>query len=147
MTLAVLEHQHGAGVHASVIAELWRIAGCVGVMDPPRIYAISGPTSDTLGGRYFPKKNAALVYRHEDPAVVLATTIHEATHAVNYALRCGGHTKTRCGYVGQHDAKFYKNLEPLYKYFGVSPSIARAVESDCRGDYQCPARWRRIQSW
>lgn len=139
--------ESGARSHPAAL-EAWLAAGMRG--DPPKVFPIRPPTSDMLGGRYFPQINVALVYEHADSRITRATVIHETGHGINYKTRCRGWkpgARTRCGYVGQHDRKFYTIVKPLYVDLGVQPREARAVESDCTGDYECPPSWRRIERW
>jgi hypothetical protein len=105
-------------------------------------------TSDgrEVGGRFFPSRNAILVYRTRDDEVTRATVNHELCHGLQYENRCGctcGPNRSGCGYVGQHDAAFYRELEKLHRATRVSPAAAREPE----GNYKYPAHWKRDDAW
>ena len=115
----------------------------VGVVE---VGGVDGRGNEAVGGRYFPARNALLVYRHVDPEVTRATVVHELAHHRSYQEECGGterSNRTRCRYRGEHDPEFYARLEPMYREARVPVYAARVVE----GDYDYPARWRRIERW
>jgi len=118
----------------------------VGVVEVGDRSGSGGGGSEAVGGRYFPARNALLVYRHVDPEVTRATVVHELAHHRSYQEECGGterSNRTRCRYRGEHDPEFYARLEPMYREARVPVYAARAVERD----YDYPARWRRIERW
>lgn len=114
--------------------------------EDPFVGYVDTPTSEDVGGRYFPSRNAILVYRHGDRSITQATVNHELTHALEYQGRCGGtcpsHRRS-CGYVGQHDASFYRTLEAIHRESGIPPKAARIPE----GKYRYPKRWNRDNAW
>lgn len=108
----------------------------------PTVVLIDGD-QDRIAGRFFPSRNAILAVRFRRPEVTQALVNHELTHAWQYVVRCGGtcsHNRRKCGYVGQHDARFYRHLEELHRSTGVRPSAARVVEEQSGYDYP-RARW------
>lgn len=115
--------------------------------EPPYISVIN-TRGDTIGGRYFPSRNAILaVVNHSidptgsDRAISRGLVCHEMAHWGQYLLRCG-RQRTRCGYVGQHDRRFYRMVEVIYEHEGVPLDLAREwIENDCAGDYKCPSHW------
>ncbi len=112
----------------------------------PFIGYVDTDSSEDVGGRYFPSRNAVLVYRHGDRRITEATEKHEQAHWLQYRSRCGGSStkhRRKCGYVGQHDAAFYRTLEALHRKAGIPPKIARIVE----GKYRYPKRWDRDDAW
>lgn len=114
--------------------------------ETPFVGYVESDDAEQVGGRYFPSRNAILVYRHGDRQVTCATADHELVHAAQYETRCGGTRpghRRKCGYVGQHDADFYRALEALHRASGTPPKIARIVE----GKYHYPKRWDRDDAW
>ncbi len=123
----------------------------------PPIGIVSTPSGERVAGRFFPKIKydvgnhetypyegpAALLYRHHDDWITLATVVHELAHWASYCEECSHVPRTRnetvrCRYKGEHDAEFYARLEPMYRAAGVPTYAARAVE----GDYDYPAHWK-----
>jgi hypothetical protein len=97
-----------------------------------------------ISGRYFPSRNAILVVRHEDGEVTRALVLHELAHAYQYERRCGGTSKSvrkKCGYVGQHDPEFYRDLERMHRAKGVPLRAAVVVERE--SGYAYPVSWDR----
>lgn len=94
----------------------------------------------TCGGRYFPRRNAILVYGCHDADVVHATIIHEGSHWRSYMERCGAPAgRSRCGYHGDHDATFYAIVGPLYRALGASRRAVQTVEGEHpTADYPYP---------
>lgn len=126
-----------------------RVAGVLGIdKEPPFVGIIVAPSNPRIiGGRFFPKERAILVYQNQETEVTGATIVHEVAHWANYVRRCGGVPRThkmsaRCSYVGQHDKKFYELLEKAHRELGVSTRAARLVE----GRYAYPRHWRS-PSW
>ncbi len=119
--------------------------GLEGVVDPngaPLIGAVSSVDGERIGGRYFPNKNAILIYHHTDPLISLATSVHELAHYQMYLCKCGtvprsSSQRVKCIYKGEHDKDFYEILEPMYKQAQVPTYAARAVE----GKYDYPKHW------
>lgn len=114
--------------------------------EAPFVGYVDSDESEDVGGRYFPSRNAILVYRHGDRRITEATVNHELAHAMQYKARCGGSSpghRRRCGYVGQHDAEFYRTLETLHRQSGIAPKVARVPE----GKYRYPTRWNRDDAW
>jgi hypothetical protein len=98
----------------------------------PIVLVIDGDDS-RIAGRYFPSRNAILVVRHRRSEVTRALVNHEMCHALQYARRCGGTCplhRRKCGYVGEHDAGFYRDLERIHREYGVRPAAARVVEEE-----------------
>lgn len=97
----------------------------------PAIYILEpdDPQRGLIRGRYFPSVGIALVLRHEDDDITVATAIHETAHYLVYKRKCGCyHATRRCGYVGHHDADFKRTVARLYDRAAV-PTYARdAVE-------------------
>lgn len=93
----------------------------------PFIGYLDSPGGNTIGGRYFPKYNAILVYRSWDPEVTRALVVHEMTHA---------EMARRRSYNGNHAQEYYRILERNYRSNGISLKAARIVE----GRYT-PTHW------
>ncbi len=109
-------------------------------------YAFVPSSAGEVGGRFFPSRNACLVFACGNVAIERATLNHELAHAMQYAARCGGTAPTRrasCEYMGQHDAMFYRMLESMHRASGVKPKDARVPE----GNYKYPARWQKDDAW
>lgn len=123
----------------------------------PPIGIVTTPEGNRVAGRFFPKVKydvgshrhapyvgpAALIYRHEDPLITLATAVHELAHWLSYCEECSHVPRNRmetvrCRYKGEHDPEFYARLQPLYIMAGVPTYAARAVE----GTYDYPAHWK-----
>lgn len=89
------------------------------------VYLVEIISNDgTWGGRFFPKERAVVVYDNGNPVLTRAVVLHEIAHAHCYDLynkgqRCS--TRTRCGYSGEHDARFARVVNRLYKYDGTIP--------------------------
>lgn len=114
--------------------------------ESPFVGYVESDGAEQVGGRFFPSRNAILVYRHGDRQVTQATVDHELVHAMMYRTRCGGtgpSHRRKCGYVGQHDAKFYEALEAVHRTHGTPPKVARIPE----GKYRYPKRWDRDDAW
>ncbi len=97
---------------------------------------------DRISGRYFPSRHAVLLVTHRDPEVTRALRNHEICHALQYERRCGGSSKSKrrkCGYVGDHDEKFYRDLEKLHRASGVPVRAALVVERE--SEYPYPKAW------
>lgn len=103
----------------------------------PFVGFVPGPTGVEVGGRFFPSRNAILVYACGDAGVERATVEHELAHWECYQARCAGTApshRNKCEYGGQHDAQFYAVLEKRHRAAGVRPADARLVE----GSYDRP---------
>jgi predicted SprT family Zn-dependent metalloprotease len=114
--------------------------------EAPFVGRVDSDDSEDVGGRYFPSRNAILIYRHGDRRITEATLNHELAHWMQYKSRCGGSStghRRKCGYVGQHDEKFYEVLEALHRKSGIPPKVARIPE----GKYSYPKRWDRDDAW
>jgi len=124
--------------------------GLEGVTDPknaPLVGTVSSIDGELIGGRYFPNKNAILIYHNNDHLVTLATAVHELAHYNMYICKCGNvprnsSQRIKCVYKGEHDKDFYEILEPMYKHTQVPTYAARAVE----GKYDYPKHWTE-DSW
>lgn len=108
---------------------------------PPSVDFVPVVFSDTFGGRYFPRKNAILVYetrsadKDSDFRLNVATLVHELGHWRSYMDRCGSPGgRSSCGYHGDHDATFYRIVAPMYRRINVQPEEIRIVE----GTYDYP---------
>lgn len=125
---------------------------------PPPIGVVATENADHVAGRFFPRVRYAvganrsnpyigpvlLVYRHHDEAITRATIVHELAHFASYCEECSHVPRTkqetvRCRYKGEHDAEFYKRLEPMYRAADVPTYAARAVE----GTYDYPEHWKK----
>lgn len=107
---------------------------------------VESSDGQAVGGRFFPSRNAILVYRHQDDLITQATLNHELGHPDQYGKHCHGTDPSKrqhCAYTGQHDADFYRTVERLHRETGVPPAIARIPE----GNYPYPARWNRDDAW
>jgi hypothetical protein len=114
--------------------------------DPPFVGIVKPTNNREIGGRFFPRERAILVYENWDSKVVAATIAHELAHWVNYELRCGKvprkhGTTARCNYKGQHDRRFYAILEKIHRELGITPKTARTVE----GRYSYPNHWHAAE--
>lgn len=95
----------------------------------PSVDIVPTRLGETYGGRYFPSKNAILVYDNPDPDLTRATLIHELAHWKTYWTECGSSSgRSSCGYRGDHDAAFYRVLGPLNRAFGVTKELVAIVE-------------------
>jgi hypothetical protein len=107
---------------------------------------VDSPDGQAVGGRFFPSRNAILVYRHSNPEITQATLNHERGHEAQYQKHCHGTAPTQrqhCAYTGQHDADFYRDVERMHRATDVSPAIARIPE----GHYIYPPRWNNNNAW
>lgn len=112
----------------------------------PFVGIVEGGDGARIAGRFFPSRNAVLVLRHRDPEITRATVNHELAHAATYADQCEGTSTThrsKCGYHGEHDGRFYEVLEQIHRSSGVSVEAARKVE----GHYDYPKHWRTQKDW
>ena len=112
----------------------------------PFVGYVDSDGAQAVGGRFFPSRNAILVYKHADTKITQATLNHEIGHADQYAKHCGGTDPTKrqhCAYNGQHDPDFYRTVERLHKETGIKPCSARVPE----GNYEFPQRWQQDDAW
>lgn len=87
------------------------------------------PSAGLIRGRYFPSQGIAMVLRHQDDWITIATAVHETAHYMTYGTRCKSHRgSAKCGYVGQHDAGFRRMVAQLYDRAGVPDYARTAVE-------------------
>lgn len=105
---------------------------------PPSVDLVPVRSTGTFGGRYFPRRNAVLVYQGADEYVTHGTVVHELAHWRSYVESCGRPSgRSSCGYHGDHNAAFYRVLGPLYRAFGVTGNTIEIVE----GRYPFPRQW------
>jgi hypothetical protein len=110
----------------------------------PEVLVVDSFRDDVVAGRYFPSRNTILVVRHRRTGVTDALVLHEWCHYLQYRRRCGGPGAAgrKCGYVGKHDRRFYRDLERLHRQYGTSPADARYVEEAAGYGRLYPrARW------
>lgn len=114
--------------------------GVHGKVPVPTVDMVPVTNAMTYGGRYFPKYNAILVYDNPESELTRTTLIHELAHWKTYCTECGSHGgHSKCGYVGDHNAKFYEVLAPLYRSFGAPAEAIKLVEAG----YPYPRRMLR----
>lgn len=148
LTKSTLNLTRNEGQKGAVVDLIAKVAQILDIdQEPPFVGLVKPLNPQLIGGRFFPREKAILVYENENPEVIGATIAHELTHWANYVKRCGGVPRTHkqtamCNYVGQHDRKFYDVLETVHRTLGVSTKAARQVE----GRYSYPAHWRAA-SW
>lgn len=145
LTKGTLEKMRSTGEADGASDLAARVAAILDIeKETPFIGIVETKNPRLIGGRFFPRERAILVYRNQDAEVTGATIAHELAHWANYVFRCGSvprthKTSARCNYVGQHDREFYRLLEIVHRELGVSTKAARAVE----GRYAYPKHWNR----
>lgn len=148
LTKATLVAAREQGEQSNVTDLASRVAGLFDIeKQTPFIGVVDTKAQTLIGGRFFPKEIAILVYRNHDAEVTGALIAHELGHWVSYVVNCRAvprkhKTTARCSYVGQHDRKFYAILEKIHLELGVSTRAARLVE----GRYAYPKHWNNA-SW
>lgn len=104
----------------------------------PTLDVVPVQNPETFGGRYFPRRNAIVVYGTHDDGVLVVCILHEGGHWRSYVETCGRPSgRSACGYHGDHDRTFYTILGPIYRSYGALPHAIQTVE----GDYPYPRDW------